>query len=198
MTTNSEWMERKLEEQRRLYEKYGKPLEDEHKGEFVAISLEGERLIGKREGEVLKRAVDTFGRGNFALAKVGGDTLQQWFNESEEALEKSNRLFSKDQKWIDDQLAKERRLYDLHAKHLEPEHNGKFVAISYEGEVIADKREGEVLKRAVDTFGRGNFTMARVGHDVNARVGYIVVTSNDFPYLSIRVAVRDWETRCPA
>ena len=71
-----------------------------------------------------------------------------------------------DQEWIKDQLAEERRLYNLYANHLEPEHNGKIVAISFDGEIILDKREGEVLKSAVDKFGRGNFAMARVGHEV--------------------------------
>ena len=71
-----------------------------------------------------------------------------------------------EQERIKDQLAKEQRLYSLHAKHLEPEHNGEFVAISFDGELVVGKRDGEVLKRAVDTFGRGNFTMARVGHEV--------------------------------
>ena len=71
-----------------------------------------------------------------------------------------------DQEWIKDQLAEERRLYNLYSKHLEPEHNGKFAAISFDSEIILDKREGEVLKRAMDMFGRGSFTMARVGYEV--------------------------------
>ena len=71
-----------------------------------------------------------------------------------------------DQGWMERRLAEERRVYTLYAKQLEPEHNGEFVAISSNGELIVGKRDGEVLKRAVDTFGRGNFTMARVGHEV--------------------------------
>ena len=71
-----------------------------------------------------------------------------------------------DQEWIERRLAEERRAYNLYAKHLEPEHNGEFVAISFDGELIVGKRDGEVLKRAVDTFGHGNFTMSRVGHEV--------------------------------
>ena len=65
------WMERKLEEQRRLYDLYGRPLEKEHTGEFVAISLDGDIILGRREGDILKRALDTFGRDNFAMARVG-------------------------------------------------------------------------------------------------------------------------------
>ena len=80
MAANSEWMEHKLEEQRRLYEKYGRPLEKEHKGEFVAISLEGEILLDKRLGELLKQAIDTFGPDNFAMARVGHDAMAEWLH----------------------------------------------------------------------------------------------------------------------
>ena len=80
MTHDQEWIERKLEEQRRLYKKYGKPLEKKHKGEFVAISLDGEIILDKRLGEVLARAVDTFGEDNFALARVGHDAMAEWLH----------------------------------------------------------------------------------------------------------------------
>ena len=80
MATNSEWMERKLKEQRRLYEKYGKPLEKKHKGEFIAIRLEGEIILDKRLGELLKQATDTFGHDNFAMARVGHDAMAEWLH----------------------------------------------------------------------------------------------------------------------
>ena len=167
MTDNREWIERKLAEQRRLYEKYGKQLEPDHTGEFVAISLDGEIILGDRLGELLKRAIDTFGRDNFALVRVGDDMYEEYFNAAGQACnEGSKRGSDEEQRLIGDQLAEERRLYDLYAKHLEPEHNGKFVAISFDGEVIVGKRDGEVLKRAMDMFGRGRFAMARVGHEV--------------------------------
>ena len=162
MAANSEWIERKLEEQQRLYEKYGKSLEKEHKGKFVAISLEGEIILDRRLGEVLAGAVETFGEDNFALMRVGDEV----YGAGERASKESNRRLAEEQERIKDQLAKEKRLYSLHAKHLEPEHNGEFVAISFDGELVVGKRDGEVLKRAVDTFGRGNFAMARVGHEV--------------------------------
>ena len=65
------WMERKLDEQRRLYDLYGRSLEKEHTGEFVAISLDGEIILGRREGA--KCALDTFGRDNFVMARTQGD-----------------------------------------------------------------------------------------------------------------------------
>ena len=35
-----------MEQANRLYEQYGKPLEQEHWGEFVAIFLDGRTLVG--------------------------------------------------------------------------------------------------------------------------------------------------------
>ena len=166
MKDQQRWIDQKLKEHRLLYEKYGKRLELEHTGEFVAISLGGEIIMGKREGEVLRRALNTFGRDNFALVRVGGDVFEEWFDAAGQESKRSKRPSDEEQRLIGDQLAEERRLYNLYAKHLEPEHNGKFVAISFDGEVIVGKRDGEVLKRAVDMFGRGRFAMARVGHEV--------------------------------
>jgi len=78
MTIDSEWTAQKDAERRRLYEKYGKPLEANHAGEFIAISMDGEILLGKRDGETLRRALDKFGRGNFAMARVGSETMHEW------------------------------------------------------------------------------------------------------------------------
>ena len=61
-------------------EKYGKPLEKKHKGEFIAISLEGEIILDKRLGELLKQATDTFGHDNFAMARVGHDAMAEWLH----------------------------------------------------------------------------------------------------------------------
>ena len=75
-----EWMERKLAEQCRLYDQYGRLLEKEHTGEFVAISLDGDIILGHREGEILKRSLDTFGRDNFAMARVGHKAMVEWLS----------------------------------------------------------------------------------------------------------------------
>ena len=80
MTHDQEWLQRKLEKQRQLYEKFGKPLEKEHKGEFIAISLEGEILLDRRLGELLKQAIDEFGPDNFAMARVGHDSMAEWLH----------------------------------------------------------------------------------------------------------------------
>jgi len=53
-----------------LYDKYGKPLEKEHWGEFVAISPKGKSIVAPTLLEAMRKATAKFGRGNF-LFKVG-------------------------------------------------------------------------------------------------------------------------------
>lgn len=48
----------------KLYKKYGKPLENEHTGEYLAVSFQGKTFLGNNLYEVVKRASDTFGRAN--------------------------------------------------------------------------------------------------------------------------------------
>ena len=78
MIDTKDWIEQKLKEQRRLYERYGKALEKDHTGEFVAISLEGEIILDRKMGKLLKRAVETFGQNNFAMARVGHEAMVEW------------------------------------------------------------------------------------------------------------------------
>lgn len=54
----------------KLYEKYGRPLEEQHWGEFLGISREGKTVLGKTLLEVAQKAVKILGPGNF-LFKVG-------------------------------------------------------------------------------------------------------------------------------
>jgi hypothetical protein len=55
---------------RALYEQYGKPLEAEHKGEYVVISNSGNTIVGKSLTEVVTNAIDKFGKGQFVF-KIG-------------------------------------------------------------------------------------------------------------------------------
>jgi hypothetical protein len=47
-----------------LYERYGKPLETEHWGEFVAISPEGKTVLGKTLKEAAEAAMEHLGHGH--------------------------------------------------------------------------------------------------------------------------------------
>ena len=53
-----------------LYEKYAKPLEREHWGEYVAISRDGRVVLGPDYLDVSLRAFDQLGTGSFVF-KVG-------------------------------------------------------------------------------------------------------------------------------
>jgi hypothetical protein len=71
-------LEKRAQEDDLLYERYGKPLESRHRGEFVAIGKDGRIILGKDDIEVLKRAIDLFGSGNFAFRRVGFKALGKW------------------------------------------------------------------------------------------------------------------------
>ena len=70
--------QRALKEQAdRLYEQYAKPLEAEHRGEYVAIFPDGKTIIGPTRLEVANQAVHTVGRGSF-LFKIGEKAVGKW------------------------------------------------------------------------------------------------------------------------
>ena len=60
-----------------LYEQYGRPLEPDHNGEYLAISPEGKVVVGKDLIGVLDRAVGELGRGHVVF-KVGGPSVYKW------------------------------------------------------------------------------------------------------------------------
>lgn len=72
------WIAERAKEDDRLYEEYGRPLEAEHKGKFVAIGPGGEVILGIDELALTLTAVDRFGAGNFALRRVGYDYDIRW------------------------------------------------------------------------------------------------------------------------
>ncbi len=72
-TTNSEL----TKQSELLYQKYGKPLEAEHRGEYIAISSEGKWLLGTDLMEVIDEATSTFGPGNFVF-KIGEKSVWKW------------------------------------------------------------------------------------------------------------------------
>lgn len=72
------WLAERTKEDNRLYELYGKPLEKDHKGEFVAIGPDGQIILGDDGNEVIKQAIDRFGSGTFAVTKVGEGAYDKW------------------------------------------------------------------------------------------------------------------------
>ncbi len=78
MIDMQEWLAETRQRDDRLYEEYGKPLEDKHVGELVAIGLDGRTILGASFDELAKRAIRTFGSGNFALRRVGSTAVLDW------------------------------------------------------------------------------------------------------------------------
>ena len=60
-----------------LYERYVKPLEAQHRGEYVAVSPSGATLLGPTVRDVLREATTAFGPGNF-IFKVGERSVGRW------------------------------------------------------------------------------------------------------------------------
>jgi hypothetical protein len=70
-----------LEQQRteadRLYERYGKPLERDHEGEYVAISPEGETVLGPDLLRVAEEAEGKLGPDH-TLFRLGPRVVGKW------------------------------------------------------------------------------------------------------------------------
>ena len=67
----------KLEDSDMLYEQYGKPLEAQHRGEYLAVSPHGDTLIGPDLDELIDKAVEKLGPGNF-IFKIGDVAVGKW------------------------------------------------------------------------------------------------------------------------
>jgi len=65
------------EEADELYERYGRPLEAEHRGEFVAVTRDGQTLLAASLEEAMVRAKDLFGPGSFVF-HVGDRVVGKW------------------------------------------------------------------------------------------------------------------------
>jgi hypothetical protein len=61
----------------RLYEQYGKPLEAQHTGQYVAIFPDGRTIVGPTRLAVAEQALRAVGRGSF-LFKIGTRVVGRW------------------------------------------------------------------------------------------------------------------------
>ena len=59
------------EEMEAIYDRYVRPLKQEHWSKFVAVSLDGRVLLGNDREEVANEALRQFGSGNFVMMRVG-------------------------------------------------------------------------------------------------------------------------------
>ena len=60
-----------------LYEHYARPLEARHRGEYVAVSPQGQTVLAASVREAVDKAVEAFGPGSFVF-KVGERTVWRW------------------------------------------------------------------------------------------------------------------------
>lgn len=61
-----------------IYDKFAKHLEAEHKGEFVAIGLDGTLIVDPSHASVLHQAAEKFGARKFVLLRIGYDYVLKW------------------------------------------------------------------------------------------------------------------------
>ncbi|PKB73125.1 MAG: hypothetical protein BZY75_03460 [SAR202 cluster bacterium Io17-Chloro-G7] len=66
-----------MEQADSLYKQYGRPLEQEHWGEFVAIFTDGRMVLGPTLLAVSEEALAKFGKGSFVF-KVGVKAVGKW------------------------------------------------------------------------------------------------------------------------
>ncbi|MGI8549314.1 MAG: hypothetical protein ACR2PL_00755 [Dehalococcoidia bacterium] len=59
------------EDDDRLYQRYGKALEADHTGEWVAISPTGELIVGTEDAEVTQEALQRFGTDDITVRRIG-------------------------------------------------------------------------------------------------------------------------------
>lgn len=71
-------LQRRAEEDEKLYERFGKQLELGHRGEFVAIARDGQLILDTDQIRAVEKAIEQFGSGNFALRKIGSRALGRW------------------------------------------------------------------------------------------------------------------------
>jgi hypothetical protein len=60
-----------------LYQRFGRPLEAEHRGQYVAISRDGQYVLAPSSTEALIEGAAQFGPGNF-IFKVGDIAAEVW------------------------------------------------------------------------------------------------------------------------
>jgi hypothetical protein len=60
-----------------LYEQYGRPLEAQHRGEYVAIAPDGRTVLAPTVLDVVEKAANALGTGVFVF-KIGDKVVWKW------------------------------------------------------------------------------------------------------------------------
>ena len=126
-----------------LYERYGKPLEAEHWGEFVAVAPDGRTIVGDNPYKIDMEAWNTFG-GEAVMFQVGKKGIVK--PAPIPRSDAKNALSAR----ISYPIIK---LYERYGKPLEDNHQGKFVAISSDGRTLLGVDRDVLFNEALKVLG---------------------------------------------
>ena len=139
---------RSFEQIDQLYEQYGKPLEAEHWGKYVAIREDGRTIVDHYLDVLTHRARTEFGDSPTIITKVGGRIESKprllYPNGTPEQQEERRRA-----KELGDQL------YVQYGKPLEGKHWGKYLAVHPDGRTILEDDYGVLTDRSLAELGMG-------------------------------------------
>lgn len=126
-----------------LYERYGKPLEAEHWGEYVAVSYDGKTLLGADLRATHREGRKAFGQ-EMQVFHVGEKFIK---------LPPPKRLTGKENRLSWRLSIPIIRLYEQYGKPLEAEHQGKFVAIASDGRTMLGTDKDILFSKAIEALG---------------------------------------------
>ena len=148
-----------------LYEQYGKPLEEEHWDEYLAVHPDGRTLVGKDRHELRKQANSRIGEGS-VIIKIGKRVSRgfRWLRPVPDPPgipvhpeEDSTCTLS-----LKETAERRAKLYAQHGKPLEKKHRWQFVAIQPDGKTIVDGDCDVLMERARIELGKGSYVF-RIG-----------------------------------
>ena len=157
--------EKALKQGDELYERYGKPLEAEHWGKFLAVAPDGRTLLGTDLREVQDNALRQFGKG-VHIFKVGPIAIGRLRSPAKAIIvsKGTSAACSNEEAWDDEDA-----FYERYVKHLEAEHWGKVVAIAPDGRGLLGTNVTDMKFEASDVLG-DSFILFKVGRMAVGRI----------------------------
>lgn len=162
---------RSFEQIDRLYEQYGKPLEAEHWGEYVAIHQDGSTIVDHHLDVLTQRARAEFGETPTLITKVGGriESRPRLLHPNGTPEQQEERRRAKE---LGD------RLYEQYGKPLEAEHWGKFLAVHPDGRTVMTDDYETLTAHSLAKLG-GGFYVFKVGPRATHRMTGIRLTPTE-------------------
>ncbi len=126
-----------------LYDKYVRPLEDEHSGKFVAVAPDGRTILGTNPYKIDIEAWSAFG-GEAVMFQVGDKHIVK---PAPIRHSSGGEMLSARVSWSII------RLYQQYGKQYKAEHQGKFVAITDDGRTMLGTDRDNQSHDALKAFG---------------------------------------------